>query len=107
MERNILGGEKWGRNELKICFQQFLPRPVWTQVEKVTFCKVSLDTRFARLDRCLVVNLLPNLSAGHLDTSEDTILLHDPFGLRIGPSGHTTQKLNSKCFLSVFLPHFT
>jgi hypothetical protein len=66
----------------------FLSKPVWTQdlpvrtrAKKLTYCPTRLQavrthqrTRFY----CMI----------RLD--------------RIGPSGHTTQKLNSKCFLSVF-----
>jgi hypothetical protein len=57
MERIRLGGEKWGRNELKISFQQFLLRPIQTCAENATYYQVHPYTRFARPDTCREVNL--------------------------------------------------
>jgi hypothetical protein len=55
---------------------------------------------------CWQANLLPNPSTSRPDKPEDTIVLHDTSGHKISPSGRTTQKLNSKCFLSVFFSSF-
>jgi hypothetical protein len=90
MERNSLGGEKWERNDLKIRFQQFLSRPVRTLAENATFCQARPNTYLAHPDTCREMNLRTILSRH-----------------KISLSGHTTQKLNSKCFLSVIFPHLT
>jgi hypothetical protein len=93
MERNRLEGEKWGINDLKIRFQQFLLGPVrtrywvvWTRAKNATLCQ-------ARPDTCRELNLLPNPFASRMDTPKDTIPLHDPSGHKISLSGRTTQKL--------------
>jgi hypothetical protein len=74
-------------------------------------------------------DLLEVSSVGHPDAAADMILLYNPSRHQMGPSGHAPRmeltdrltcldtelvrpytplkKLNFKCFLSVFLVHFT
>jgi hypothetical protein len=85
MERNCLRGEKWGRNELKTCFQKFLQRPVRTLAENATFCQARPDTDLALPYMCREMKLLTN-----------------PSGHTIGLSGHKTHKLYSKCYFFSF-----